>query len=343
MLNYQEANKFTRMVSGRKVTGGKAGSIAQIPFMLFNHPFMSFTAKVFPEMVQAMLGVKRGSKMPATDIGKLARFWKYPLMFAGFEMWAMKHLGITPEEERKHRPVYARSALPTSYLLMPWRNKQGNFEYLDLSYILPWGDFFRQHYSVPTATTTGGKVWEATLAHVPVSGPLGVITEAIMGKNKFFDRDLPADETWNHIYRGLTPAWTPGIPDISSVDTFKDTMARRGGSSASKFFSSVLDRPDYQNRERDLWKVGLDIIVGLKLQPSKPQAGKKNMDSMRRRAVKELRDMAIQVQMDKGMDPELKRLKKQVINEKVREVLRTKGPLHYTEYTEKLLDYINSL
>ena len=100
----------------------------------FYAPFITFTYKATPRVAE-------------TAIRKPWKVAKYYAMWKGMEEASRLFLGETKEqleEEKRLRPDYMQNigGLPgaVSHVKMPWYDEDGDSVYLDLSFVLPWGD-----------------------------------------------------------------------------------------------------------------------------------------------------------------------------------------------------------
>jgi len=90
-------------------------------------PFFTFTYKAIPYLA------KKAIENPVAVM-------KWPFFFTLATQYALEKTGLSEEEWQ-----YVRDMLPEYYrkgiwLLLPWRDRKGRLQLLDLTYIAPWGD-----------------------------------------------------------------------------------------------------------------------------------------------------------------------------------------------------------
>jgi len=170
-------------------------------------PFITFTYKALPRVAEAA-------------INNPVRFWKYPLAFMGMEEFARLKKGESVEEMKARKedmPDYMKVGY---YLSLPFKDKNDRTLYLDLTYILPWGDIAEQgdinflRGIVPRAVQP--------FQH-PVARGIG---EIIANKNLFLSKGGRNVSIWNpktdgveqiaekvgsYFWKQWLPAWA-GIP-----------------------------------------------------------------------------------------------------------------------------------
>jgi hypothetical protein len=124
----------------------------------FGAPFISFSYKAMPRVLENALAV--GSPT------QFMRFWKYPMGFAAFNEFSARQLDLVPDEEKGIVPTLKRTAqnamglgigkrglgkdfgnqrfLPdyvgAQQILLPFRDAFRRELFLDLTWLLPWGD-----------------------------------------------------------------------------------------------------------------------------------------------------------------------------------------------------------
>ncbi|KKL76793.1 hypothetical protein LCGC14_2041340, partial [marine sediment metagenome] len=171
-------------------------------------PFITFTYKALPRVAEAAV------RSPV-------RFWKYPLAFMGMEEFSRLKKGESVEEMKARKedmPDYMKAGY---FLSLPFKDRNDRTLYLDLTYILPWGDIAEQgdigflKGIVPRA----GQPFQHPIAR-------GFI-EIIANKNLFLSkggRDVPiwnpitdgpeqiAEKVGSYFWKQWLPAWA-GIPD----------------------------------------------------------------------------------------------------------------------------------
>jgi len=168
-------------------------------------PFATFASKAIPLSIEAAV------KHPI-------RFWKWPIAFAGMEEISKRSLeGDFPETTGKHIAATKRAGnlnLPR-HVLLPTKDKDGRYQFLDLGYMLPFGDLVE----LVDAGLFGGTASEISFK-VP-GGPAAAVLELGFNRSLFTGRDIfKRTDTWpeafgkmtDHLLKAWFPSLTPPIP-----------------------------------------------------------------------------------------------------------------------------------
>ncbi|KKN79596.1 hypothetical protein LCGC14_0338000 [marine sediment metagenome] len=170
-------------------------------------PFVTFVYKALPRVAEAA-------------VNNPVRFWKYPLAFMGMEEFARLKKGESVEEMKARKedmPDYMKVGY---YLSLPFKDKNDRTLYLDLTYILPWGDIAEQgDISFLKGIVPRGV---QPLQHPVSKGAIEILTN----KNMFLSgggRDVQiwnpttdgpaeiAEKVGSYFWKQWLPAWA-GIP-----------------------------------------------------------------------------------------------------------------------------------
>ena len=263
---YRAEEQISKMIKfADEIDRGKTAELAALEAQkwLFNYeeipnaikvakhiaPFVTFTYKSVPRVAEAL-------------VNNPLKIYKYYALANAFNESSRKMLNMTPEdfarEEKALPPWLLRSigGMPSN-LLMPWRDKNGRTEWLNLEYMIPLG-------MAPDILDKG-------ILKGAVSNPF-VTLFADLSKNKdFTGKDIipvgstraeAAKITTEYIYRQLAPTLAPGLLDLSDGDSIF-----KGGYSFEKIMTSIYQKPDYLGRVRDIEPVVFDVLMGLKLTP----------------------------------------------------------------------------
>lgn len=98
-------------------------------------PFATFTFKVFPRLAEAAV---------TNPIG-LA---KYPIAFHYLQSSALNQMNISEGEWEKLQRMLPNYVMAGYFMPLPFRDSKNRMQFLDLTYILPWGDIgeFQQNF-----------------------------------------------------------------------------------------------------------------------------------------------------------------------------------------------------
>jgi len=153
------------------------------------------------------------------------------------------------EREKRVLPDYMRkSILPgqISHLRVPYKDEFGRSKYLDLSYILPWGDVAEQW----------GQSHFVGRPFLP-SHPVYVgIAEIAFNEILFTGQDLTVkdlDEGADYWKKIGTQIWRQAMPSLA------------GSYSYNKLMAAFKEERDWRGRERSVEEAVFDVFFGLKI------------------------------------------------------------------------------
>jgi len=232
----------------------------------FGFPFLTFTYKALPAVGEAAV------KHPE-------RFRKYAAAKNVVEGEAENKLG---PEQAELLPDYMKEGM---YIRLPYKDKNDRELYLDMNYVLPWGD----------VAELGSK----SIGGVPVPrNPAFTLASELFSNKSLFtgqpifddvvDRDPDGSlskealkKLGNHAYRTLMPSWAPPVG-------LHEEGEEGGGYSTNKLFSALKGRPDYHGRLRDIPMTLADVLGGLKVTPVDMEMQKGFKQSEKRNKVQEI-------------------------------------------------------
>jgi len=232
--------------------------------VVLGSPFITFTAKTIPRVAEAAI------RHPVA-------FWKYPVIFGAMGAYAADKLGFDEKGYAnflKQMPDYVRKG---AFLLLPTRDRKGNPQFLDFTYLLPWGNLS------DIVTNLTGASREPTQAIKQFLGPGGNIFAAFApaltgqdpkdpftGRTVYRRGDTGAAKLQKGISyagRALLSPMVPGIPGIfeGGYDFQRVSDAIRG----------VAQGPD---KEPMSVPAALSAsLLGLKTSPINPAQARKNL------------------------------------------------------------------
>ena len=211
----------------------------------YGAPFATFTFKALPRIAEAAVKTPHRFLLPFA-------------MVYGLEQAAMSYFGDTSEQakaKKEIRPEYMKGSplgIP-NFARVPVSDEYGREHYLNLTYILPWGDIGES-----------GSFAGIPGALQPLSQPFPKeLWQQAANRDTFFDRQIVPDEelagksTWDQIktqaklrgkHLGQTLAPTPVLDVIKGVQ-------------------SLQGKPDYRGRIRKPVVVTADALLGVKMYP----------------------------------------------------------------------------
>ncbi|MFW5930979.1 MAG: hypothetical protein ACOCQI_04420 [Desulfosalsimonas sp.] len=203
-------------------------------------PFITFTYKAMPRVAE--VGVRKPWKM--------AKYW---MLYKAVEEGTRVLRGESEEEverEKKVLPDYMQKAmLPgmLSHVRVPITDKYGRSKYLDLSYIMPWGDI--------------GEMWgQANVGVLPrafmPSHPL-FITVAEVGFDEIMFTGEPLSREWHD---------TSDYMKAVGKQVWRQMMPQLAGSySWNKLMAAATGEKDWAGRDRSMAEAVFDTFFGIRL------------------------------------------------------------------------------
>lgn len=207
-------------------------------------PFVTFASKAIPLTLETL------AKHPL-------RVLKYPALVYGVEQLATRQIGQSPEETRAQRSLGELST--TRYALLPVRDKDGRAQYLDLGYILPFGDLLELADMLQGET---GR--RSNISFLPVvNNPAFTIAELLLNREGFTGKDItgPADtvaervqKRLNHLVKQWGPSLLPPMPGVTTEGGFGYEDLRR----------SLAGETDFLGRTRSPVAAVTANVLGLR-------------------------------------------------------------------------------
>jgi len=202
-------------------------------------PFITFSYKAMPRFAETVV------KKP----WKIAKYLVYML---AVEEITRRLYGESEEEverEKKVLPDYMRKTIlpgQISHLRVPYKDKYGRSKYLDLSFILPWGDVaeqWGQSHLVGRPFLPNHPAWVAV-------GELA-FNEILFTGEELTDKELDTGvDYWKRIG---TQMWRQAMPSLA------------GSYSYNKLMSALHGEKDWAQRERSVGEAVFDVFFGIKI------------------------------------------------------------------------------
>jgi hypothetical protein len=204
-------------------------------------PFITFTYKAMPRFAETAL----------TKPWKLAKYW---MLMQRVELLTRTLRGESDddqEREEKVLPAYMRrEVLPgqLNHLRIPYTDQWGRSKYLDMSYILPWGDIGEQWGQ--SSITLIPRSFMPSHPGMLFAAELGFNEVMFTGKELTGKYDTVAEKALalaGHAYRSAAPSLAPG------------------GWGYDKLMAAARGELDRADRDRNLPEAVFDTILGLKV------------------------------------------------------------------------------
>ncbi len=202
-------------------------------------PFITFSYKAMPLFAE-------------TAIRKPWKVAKYLLLLAGVEEVTRRMMGESKEEVEREKmvlPDYMRKSIfpgQLGHLRIPYKDKYNRSKYLDLSYILPWGDIAEQW----------GQSHLVGRPFLPSHPAYTAIAEIAFNEIMFTGQDLTnkdLDEGADYWKKIGTQIWRQAMPSLA------------GSYSYNKLMAAMKDEKDWAGRERSVEEAVFDVFFGLKI------------------------------------------------------------------------------
>ena len=208
-------------------------------------PFITWSAKMFPRLVE-------------TVVRKPEKFVLLAAAITGANALSRNELGISQEEEEEQKPRWLQKQGATT-ILLPWKDNTGNLQYLDFSYVSPWGSWTQRVGDfLPQALEPGNPLTILYNAFVSNYDPY-------WGEPLAKEWETPQERLQKQTEfatRGLVPSLVPG------------------GYGWEKIKAAGRGEGDYYGRVRDLSTVLLDTLVGVKIQAGGEQEYEKKFNRL---------------------------------------------------------------
>ncbi len=137
-------------------------------------PFYTFPRKAIPRVLEAV------TERPLTIM-------KYPLAAESMTRFSLAKLEISPKDYEDLQAVLPDYMDKGSYMLMPYRDKNGDLRFFDWTYILPWGELSQ----VGESTNVGSILMSNPMVRIPAEL---AANKSIWSGRKIYDDEIPPDE-----------------------------------------------------------------------------------------------------------------------------------------------------
>jgi hypothetical protein len=213
LFDYSDLSRFEKVVARRVM------------------PFYTFPRKALPRVLEA-----------ATD--RPLTLAKYPLLAWTEQKYALHKLDLTDkdyEDIQKVLPEYMKSG---SYLLMPFRNANGDLLFFDWTYIIPWGELYDAQ--------------DNKLLGDVITNPLVQITADIArNKSGWSGREIwnDTDTTEEQNFKKMLYVWQAAVPSLMYKGIYWD-----------KLYNAATGRPSKMGEIQPLAPAIAHTIFGLRTQ-----------------------------------------------------------------------------
>jgi hypothetical protein len=243
LFNYREVPPLIEILRGSRIGGGLGAAVSAA------YPFITFSYKATPRLIES-------AWKQTPKITKWMKAYRAVEKFADPE---------TLENQRELLPDYMRKGM---FLRIPFQDKYGRDQYLDLNYILPWGDIGEVRRTVEP----DHPMWNLLFTLFLNKDTLG--RDIVKPGSTFREA---AEATTDYIYKTLMPSPAPAIPGIT-----------RGGYTYDKVASAMRGELDYSGKARSIKAALGAAIFGLKLTPVEETELKERKESETQRKIRDI-------------------------------------------------------
>ena len=242
-------------------------------------PFITFTYKALPVIAESIVTA------PWRIGSVLATLYYLNDMSAAM-------LGLTERQRKELEAVLpermkGRIFGVPKFILLPWRDRYGQVQYLDLTYILPWGDIGETGglgrelvEKIPFVRRVAGLTRQLPLAGSPL---VQAFAEIGLNKSSFTDKEIyhPWESKAEVFKKVSLYLWRQVAPSLAP-----------GGYGETRLRKAITQEPDYMGRTTSVPAAAASALLGLKITPIDPR-----LQRIYRRAEKErtIRDIEMQV------------------------------------------------
>lgn len=214
LFDYGELTKWEKLIARRAM------------------PFYTFPRKALPRVAEAA----------ANNPYALA---KYPLLAKMTTQYSLHKLDLTEkdyEQLKKTLPEYMQRG---SYVLMPWRDENGDLRFFDWTYVVPWGEIYDAH--------------ERGILKAGITNPMVQIwADLSRNKSGWTDREIykETDTTSEKTYKALEYTWQSIMPSLAYKGIYWN-----------KLEEAATGKPSKRGKTRPLSETIAHTVFGLRTQP----------------------------------------------------------------------------
>ena len=247
-------------------------------------PFITFTAKALPVVAESMV-------VAPWRMGGIMASLYY------LNQAAAKSLGMSEKKLEEFYDVLpermrGKFAGMRKFMLLPFKDKYGQIQLLDLTYILPWGDIGETGglgSEIPGLRKAGGLTRQMPLLGSPL---IQTVAEIGLNKSTFTGKEIyhpwdssakAAEKISLYIYRQIAPSLAPG--------GYGETRLRK----------AITQEPDYMGRTSSLPAAAASTLLGLKISPVDPRMQKIYRRAERNRTIRDIEMEIGKIRRNRGM------------------------------------------
>lgn len=238
--------KFMKYIEQRERGKSVLGAVQEANKWLFDYGDLSRFEKVVARRVMPFYTFQRKAlpRVLETAADRPLTLAKYPLLAWAEEKYALHKLELTDEDYDQIQKVLPEYMQRGSYLLMPFRDTNGDLQFFDWTYIVPWGELFdAQDRGLLSATITN-----------PLFQTVADITRnksGWSGREIYEETDTPEEKT----FKQMLHVWQTAMPSLMYKGIYWDKM-----------YESATGKPSKMGKIRPLAPTIAHTIFGLRTQ-----------------------------------------------------------------------------
>ncbi len=259
-------------------------------------PFLTFQAKAFPRIVE-------------TAIKHPLRIGKYFLAAEVYDKYSRAKLGLSEEQYqnlKRNMPEYMRNG--GMYVLLPEKDRNDNFQFMNMTYFMPWGDMLGGGGKTDSPFSMLPEPLENLV--IPSHPILRLPFEINANKSVFTDRPIwrPEESSYKKTAQYIAETMLPPLLGYQGRNVIKKAIQGR-----PNYFGDIENRGN-----------ALLALAGARPIPVNPERVAKFDKIKIRQQIRELESRRISVKRDKSLTEDERDKKSNDIKEQIRE-LRQQG------------------
>jgi len=232
-------------------------------------PFVTFTYKALPAIAKA------AAEHPV-------RLWKYPIALADMTEAAAEELDLSEKEWERARALLPGYVRRGEFLLLPFKDQSGRLQFVDFTYIFPWGDI--------------GEIGQQGLGRL-MQNPLVTLEEDLRrGRAAFNDQEL-----WNHDDNTVTAKDKFLAGFRHAFRTLMPALMPPYGTSVDVMAKAIEGVPDWAGRQSSLPQAVLRTLAGIKVTPVDLSQQQRQAQADLRGDLQQLHDQQRKVSQDRSL------------------------------------------
>ncbi len=215
-------------------------------------PFITFASKAIP------LTIETAVKHPI-------RFWKWPAIAYGLNELSYRQFGA--ERDQVEKTAQMGHLNSPRYIALPGKAADGRYQFLDLGYVLPFGDLIEAYDKY------AGGGGDANISFEPLGGPLQPFVELAFNKSLFTGKPIynqtdsypeAGAKVADYLGKSLLPNWAPPVPGTGFRGGYTTEAFRKAIKPDAQLIGEApIPSADYFGRQRTLGATIASKLLGI--------------------------------------------------------------------------------